>query len=744
MSEQHGLQKQKSLFHRLRALPQKQTSTGTILAIIAVLVVVAGAAALFFFGRALLRSDPQPVVIENSQEGLIKIEIDADGLYRFSLDELQDAGLALDALEADNLRLSKDGRTLPYYISEDGQALIFYGQQSDSRYSKFGTYLLETGQTGELMPSQPASGPDNTLNTVPQILHLEQNTLYDGRARFETPEQNEIQGPWYWDTLQVQSKLPLTFNLPPLSSDPGLIRLSMWGATHDESVDNDHDFEVIINGESIGTVRFDGEAHFEGELTIPADRLQSGENEIILDNAVDGATLIDIMRLDWIDIQYQISPEASADSLTVQGVDGTISAAGFSDQPLIFDVSQPEMPLLLTGWTFEGKTAEIPLQESQKIIAVGPDGYLDPAAVSGLRDNDWRNPTNQADLLIITTEQLAPSLAPLVEARQAQGISSAVVPIEEIYDEFGFGRPSPRAITAFARFALENWTEPKPAYLFLVGEASYDFQGFLGDGPVNMVPSLMVPVSYSGETVSDTRLADVDEDFRPDLAVGRWPVDSPEAVTTLIERTLAYESGQASERFIFAADGTSAEFSGVSDRVLQESDLDEAAAEKLYGATADTLTESWNLGAWLLTYTGHGSLDRWGQEDVFSTEAVSGLRANGPPPIVMQLTCLTGFFAHPTISSLSEQLLLHAAGPVLIVSATSLTLSSSQTPFGINLVNELNNPETIRMGDAVENAKLSLDVSNQNLREINDTFGLLGDPSAIIIRPGDEAVVGSQ
>jgi hypothetical protein len=101
----------------------------------------------------------------------------------------------------------------------------------------------------------------------------------------------------------------------------------------------------------------------------------------------------------------------------------------------------------------------------------------------------------------------------------------------------------------------------------------------------------------------------------------------------------------------------------------------------------------------------------------------------------MQLTCLTGFFAHPTISSLSEEMLLHDSGPVLIVAATSLTLSSSQTPFGISLVDELQNPDNVRIGDAVNTAKAALDVTLDNLREISDTFGLLGDPSTLIVRP---------
>ncbi len=696
--------------------------------------ILLGAIALFLFARALGQSD-QLDLIENARPDVIKIEVSVDGLYRLSLDDLQDTGLAIVSLNIENLRLSKDGRTIPYLVDEDEPALIFYGQQSDSRYSRYGTYLLETGEVGQAMTAVAADGPDNALSTIPQLLHLEQNTLYDGRARFETPEQNDIQGPWYWDTLQVQSQLPLSFELATVSSESALIRLSLWGATHDASIENDHDFDVILNGQSIGTIRFDGETHHQGELTIPPGHLQAGENELILDNAVQGAALVDIMRLDWIDIIYPMTAVANNDHLHIQGVNGTVTADGFSGQPLVFDVSDPETPTLLTDWNYEGETADIPIRESQAVIAVGPDGYLSPFAVSNLRTTSWRNPDNQAELLIVTTDQLAPSLDPFVEARQGQGLQSAVVPVEEIYDEFGFGRPSPEAITNFARYTLENWAEPKPKYLFLVGEASYDYQDFLGNNPQNVVPSLIVPVSFSGETVSDARLADVDGDFKPDLAVGRWPVDSPEAVAALIERTLAYETGQASERVIFAADGTSAEFSGVSDRVLQQSDLDETAAEKLYGATAETLTSSWNEGAWLLSYVGHGSLDRWGQEDVFSTDAVSGLQTITPPPIVMQLTCLTGFFAHPTISSLSEQMLLHEAGPVLIVSATSLTLSASQTPFGINLVNELQNPERLRMGDAVRQAKLALDVSDSHLREISDTFGLLGDPSALIVRP---------
>jgi hypothetical protein len=111
------------------------------------------------------------------------------------------------------------------------------------------------------------------------------------------------------------------------------------------------------------------------------------------------------------------------------------------------------------------------------------------------------------------------------------------------------------------------------------------------------------------------------------------------------------------------------------------------------------------------------------------------LNSNGNAPIVVQLTCLTGLFAHPETESLSETLLLDDDGPVLVVGATSLTLSAHQEPFAVALLQRLQDPSVERVGDALWQAKQELDVSNGGMREISDTFGLLGDPSTVIVRP---------
>jgi hypothetical protein len=93
----------------------------------------------------------------------------------------------------------------------------------------------------------------------------------------------------------------------------------------------------------------------------------------------------------------------------------------------------------------------------------------------------------------------------------------------------------------------------------------------------------MVPVQFSGETVSDSRLVDIDEDMRPDLAVGRWPVDDIRDVESLVKRTLAYEQGTAVDTALFTIDGTDPQFAKTATRLWTGSNFAEDQVEMLDG-----------------------------------------------------------------------------------------------------------------------------------------------------------------
>ncbi len=658
----------------------------------------------------------------------LKLQIKETGVYRVTQQDLADAGMDVSELSADNLRLSEGGTTIPYLIKDN--SLIFFAGAPDSRYVSERSYMLEVGESGSEIPVTSASASDlASISKVLQTVHLEKNLEYTSEAR-----QEDLDDVWFWYKLRQQDVFTVEVDLSPNETEPASIRISAWGFTYDRAIEGDHSFDVLINDNPVGNVIWDGQTSNISELEIPLGLLHAGTNRITIDNRPEGATFLDIMQINWIELDYFAPAKAVDDRLTFPAQKGLTQLEGFSDEPIILDISTSLSPKLLNDWRYENGQVLLPLNKEVNVTVIGPNGFLTPR-IEQLRISEWHNDKLQADLIIITTEELAPSMSPLIKAREEQGLSVALVPVEEIYDEFGYGDASPESIRQFVAYAYENWQEPAPRYLFIVGDATTDPLGNLGDVPSNIVPSMIVPVQFSGETVSDSRLADIDEDMKPELAVGRWPVRTVKEVENLVNRTIAYERGQASKRVLFAADGSEPRFSSTASLLSDSSGLPEEYVELLQSPSAEEITAKLNEGSWLTTYVGHGSISRWGKEGIFELDAVNDLVTESPP-IILQLTCLTGLFSHPQEISLAEAMLNHPHGPVLTVAATSLTLSGHQEPFAKELLQRLQDPNIVRIGDAFQGAKLALDIeSSTGLREVSDTFALFGDPSTIIVRP---------
>lgn len=674
------------------------------------------------------QDDPTPEV--ERQNDVLKIVVEQPGLYAISAADLQALNPSLASLEVSQLKLTEQGTAVPYWLTAD--QLLFYGQAADDIYTAERTYLLEIGQAGQLMSEKTVSAALKApLTTIQRPVWLEENHVYVSQAySLEQPDT------WYWHTIHVQQLFEFMAELEGVASGAGEISFQFYGTSHDSNATPDHDLDFWLNDTLQTTISWDGPVHHQTTITLPTGALVNGSNRFKLDNTPAGQAFVDIMEFNHARLVYEALPQTSRDQLHFIGQEGLIKLNGFSSTPLVLDITNPAQPLVLTGWTGQNGQVDLPTTAGQELLVTAPAAYQKPAELTGLQTSTLTNPENQADLIIITTHELQPAVQPLVQARQEQGLNVVVATVGEIYDHFGFGAQSPQAIQNFLTYASQQWQAPAPRYVLLVGDATTDYRNFQGGLPAQHVPAFMVQVTHSGETVSDARLADVNGDFRPDLAIGRWPVSDLAQVESLVSRTLAYESNPVSSQALFTADGTSAEFSGLSDELLSEANFPAGQAIKLYGASADEVTTAWNNGTWLVNYVGHGSLNLWGKESVFNVEHVANLQSsNTAAPIVLQFTCLTGFFAHPTNPSLSEQLLLSPHGPVILIAASSLTLSSHQKPFALAFLQGLQNPELTRVGDVLQQAKLGLDVTDIGLREISDTFGLVGDPSALVRRP---------
>ena len=377
-----------------------------------------------------------------SPAGALKITVAQNGIYRLPAARLLPFGLDLATRGAKDIALLAGDEPVPFWIDPAGPTLYFYGQAPASRYTAVSIYLLRWGQGGGVLMRQEtlprAAGAAAIFNTH----RLEENHLYISRAALVVDE------PWFWEQFAPKTSADYAFSLPDVVVPAeGAVRVGLWGATTNTKTDPDHRAAIALNGQPLGAIDWDGSTAITATLAIPAELLQSGENQLTLTAPGDTGNPIDLFHLDWIEVDYPVRPELRNGMLELPAFVGDLTVPGVD---LLFDVTDPAAPLLLsptTGGSWGGRS----------LVALSTEGGLSPLSVTPLSLSSWSDSSHQADYLIIAPAELTPQLEPLAAARRSAGLSVTIVPLEDIYDEFGAGEPTPLALNAFLQHAYQNW-----------------------------------------------------------------------------------------------------------------------------------------------------------------------------------------------------------------------------------------------------------------------------------------------
>jgi hypothetical protein len=132
----------------------------------------------------------------------------------------------------------------------------------------------------------------------------------------------------------------------------------------------------------------------------------------------------------------------------------------------------------------------------------------------------------QSDYIIIIHESFYDNILRLAELHRNEGLSVEVVKVQDIYDEFNYGVVQPQAIKDFLQYTYYYWKAPAPAYVLLVGDATYDYKDHLGLGLKGHVPTHLFESYYASyQTSNDNWFVCVSgNDVLSDMMIGRLPV----------------------------------------------------------------------------------------------------------------------------------------------------------------------------------------------------------------------------
>jgi hypothetical protein len=670
----------------------------------------------------------------------LKLFIAEAGLYRLTRDELRQAGFALQNAALPRLQLTHHDQAVPLQIEQNGDdfSVFFYAVPEAGPYSPADVYWLRVGtEPGLRMAAREVEPPraESAPAAFAATLRLEEDLLYFPNVAGETH--------WYWRSLPAPSNETFTFTLPAFAGGEGQIQIALAGLT-----EGPHHLAVLVNGQPEGEAAWDGGQPYLFQAA--ASALLPGDNTLSL-NAPGAAGAAEINLVDWIAVEYPRRYAAQDGALEFDGAGGDIRLEGFPGETVaVYDITNPQAAQQLAGYETAraGEALSVAYYDPLpgRFLALAPGAARRPAEIrpATLPPRDLRAADQQADYLIVAPAEFFDALQPLARHRAETGLSVQLVDIEHVYDAFSGGRPDPQALRDFLAYTREAWGAPAPRFVLLVGKASYDYRDNLGGSNKNLVPTYLVATLHLGQAASDNWfVAQGADDLTPTMALGRLPAETPAQVKIAVDKIIAYEAGLASggagwrSRAVFAADDEDPAFDLSSD-ALAGALPPAIAADKIYlsayggdvEATRAEIVRAWNEGALLLTYIGHGAIDTWAAGPLFGSQHLGEIRNGDRLPILLTPTCLDGFFYHPEKDSLTEALLFKTGGGIVAgLVPTGLSLPGAQDALMEALFAELFAQPAPTLGEAILRARQKVDDQSPAVREVLETFVLLGDPA---------------
>lgn len=664
----------------------------------------------------------------------MRLTVVETGITAISLDQIRDAGLPFETFSPQALSLTREGQPVPFFVQGEGRdaALYFYAQAITDTLAAPAVYWLAPG-SGQAM----THGGSDTANAANPAVSYEEQRWEDNTTFLAQASGHDL---WLGQLIFAPSSQEIPLDRVAATGGPATLTVRIW-SNNQAPPNPDHHVEILLNGVSVTDQYWEGIREQTIVVEVAAGILQPQDNVLTISAPGDTGAAGEQLYLDWISLVYESSLDADQRQVHFTPSAGSVDIHALQRQDgLILDVTDPQQPQRVAQVTFSGRAAHFPAIEGHRYAAANPENAHQPAISLVPQWEPLKTSLSGANYVAIVAdvEGFDAALQPLLAYRQAQGLSVVAVPVNQIYDEFAFGRQTPQAIRDFLAYAVANW-DPAPHFVLLAGDATYDVYDFVAGKNRNLIPTYLVNTAFAGYVASDTWYSLLGDDtLSPSLAIGRFPAQTAAALETMVAKTINYETNASLEwtsRALLVADDES-NFSQASDDLGGNLTAFGFQTEKLYMEdnddtefNKDAILGALNRGVGILNYVGHGSIEVWGDEKVLRAEDAGTLANFNRLPIFTTFTCLNGYFNHPQVDALAETLLwAEGGGIVAAIAPSGRTTTNQQVPLADEFYDTLLNGDSLTLGEALQTAKIAA-AANEDLADVIHTFNLLGDPA---------------
>ena len=683
-----------------------------------------------------------------SSRPAVKLSVDHEGWYRVTYDQLAAAGMPRWT-DLRSAHLYAEGMEQPFQV-DGGSAgarganagIEFYGTGIDTPFSGTRVYwLVNAAGAGEQIGTASNGRAGNSAATsFPYTTVRVDHTTYF--AALLNGENNDNFFGALVSTTPLEQDLTATNNDPHFAA--GSLQVALQGATDGQA----HRVSVSFNGNYVGEMDFYGLGSQSQTFPLEAGQVTNGTNAVVLTSLAGDN---DYSLVQSISLVYGHTYTADGNWLrmTARGGD-SLQVTGFTNPQIrVYDITDPlrinqvTARVSMAGGTYSAAfTAPGTAGHPTTLLAFSADQMEAPSGLAYHAPTNWGRAQNSADVVIITHPDFSDSLTPLVNLRRAQGHRVALVPVDDLYDEYNYGERSPFAIQNFLSEAVAQW-RPKPQSVLLVGDASFDPRNYLGLGDFDFVPTRIIETAAL-KTASDDWFSDFSGSGFATLATGRLPVRTSGDAANVVAKIVGYENGGspgpwASQVLLVGDQNRDYDFASATN-ALEQLLPPSLAVTKIQADGQDPsvvhqqLVEALNNGQVLVNFLGHGSVEQWSLSGYFADADAATLTNGGNLPFVVSMDCLSGFFHDVYTTSLAESLLLAPGGGAVAVWASSgFTTADPQATMDRALIGQLVANPTSTLGAAILKTKAGTTDS-----DVRRTWILFGDPAMRLRLPAPE------